>query len=248
MRKYILNRRGKEKMKKKLIVFMLIAAMAFSFAACGDGEKDTLDTGNGDNIVNEEGQDDADKAEDEDEDKGTDTDKNSGSDSAVKPSTDKPASTNKPTTNKPTTNKPTTTTPSAGGSNTSSALSGSLEDIMAKVYDGIEEIPNTAITEVTAENMEYYLGVTDIKFKKAIASEPLMSSIAHSVVLIEVEDGADISSIKSKIKKNVNGRKWVCVGVEDEDILVDNIGNHIILVMDDKSDEFMNNFLNLKGK
>ena len=34
-----------------------------------------------------------------------------------------------------------------------------------------------------------------------------------------------------KIKENVNPRKWICVGVEKEDVIVKNKGNLIILIM-----------------
>ena len=33
------------------------------------------------------------------------------------------------------------------------------------------------------------------------------------------------------IKDNVNPRKWICVGVEAEDVIVKNKGNLVILIM-----------------
>lgn len=126
-------------------------------------------------------------------------------------------------------------------------LTGSLEEIMEQVYTGIEadlSFPKDTVT-ITAENSEYYLGVSDIDFEEAIASEPMMSSIAHSIVLLKAKEGADLASIKTKIKENVNGYKWVCVGVEDENIIVDNIGNIVILIMDENSKELHDNFLSL---
>lgn len=107
-------------------------------------------------------------------------------------------------------------------------------------------MPSCSITEVTADNAQYYLGVTDIPYVRAIASEPMMSSVAHSVVLLEVKDGSDISSIKKQIKENVDGRKWICVGVEPENILVENIGNYVLLVMDEQASDIMKQFNSLK--
>jgi len=112
-------------------------------------------------------------------------------------------------------------------------VDGTLEDLMTKVYAGIaeDERPMLMNMEVTSENIEYYLGVNDIKYEEALASEPMMGSIAHSVVLVRAKENADIEKIKTDIKENVDSRKWVCVGVEKEDLIVENKGNLIILIM-----------------
>ena len=109
----------------------------------------------------------------------------------------------------------------------------SLEDIMTKLYQDIpeDERPMLANTKVNEENIENFLGTKDIKYIEALASEPMMGSIAHSVVLVRVEENADIESIKTAIKDNVDTRKWVCVGVEKEDLIVKNKGNLIVLIM-----------------
>ena len=54
-------------------------------------------------------------------------------------------------------------------------------------------------TEVTEENIEYYLGTKDIEYKEALASESGVGSIAHSVVLVRMKDGSDIEDAKQKI-------------------------------------------------
>lgn len=115
----------------------------------------------------------------------------------------------------------------------SNNVEGSLEELMTKMYSDIkeDERPMVANTEVTSENIEYYLGTSDIEYEEALASEPMMSSIAHSVVLVRVKDNADIEAIKTKIKENVDPRKWLCVGVEEEDVIVKNKGNLIVLIM-----------------
>ena len=113
-------------------------------------------------------------------------------------------------------------------------IEGSLEDIMAKVYTDIpqEERPMMLMnTEVTDENIEYYLGTKDIEYEEALASESGVGSIAHSVVLVRTKKNADIEDIKTKIKENINPRKWVCVGVEEDKVIVENKGNLIILIM-----------------
>ena len=64
----------------------------------------------------------------------------------------------------------------------------------------------------------------------------------------KVEEGADVEAAKTAIKENVNPRKWVCVGVEDEkNVIVDNRGDLIVLIMENNHAQTIhNNFKNLK--
>jgi len=119
----------------------------------------------------------------------------------------------------------------------------SLEEIIQAIYDetGLD-FPKTMTSELTKENMTYMLGVDNFDFVEGLASEPMMTSQAHSVVLFTVEDGLDVEQIKKDIKENVDGRKWICVGVEDENILVENAGQYVILIMDNNSQALMDAF------
>lgn len=130
-------------------------------------------------------------------------------------------------------------------------VEGTLEDLMTKVYDGIseEELPMMLQNiELTEDDIEYYIGTKDIKWEEAIASESGIGSIAHSVVLIRMEDDVtekDIEDAKTKIKENADPRKWLCV--EAENVIVENKGDLIILIMsDDKAETLKTNFEKLK--
>jgi nitrogen regulatory protein PII-like uncharacterized protein len=122
----------------------------------------------------------------------------------------------------------------------------SLSSILDKIYveAGIETA-KLGQTEITTENLEYFLGTKDIEFTEAMASEPLMTSSAHSIVLLRVKEESDIEKIKEDIKTSVDPRKWICVGVEPENVIVDNVGNMVILIMDENSTEFHKAFLEL---
>ena len=127
-------------------------------------------------------------------------------------------------------------------------VEGTLEKIMTKVYADIPEDERPMMltnTELTKDNIENYLGTKDIEYKEALASESAVGSIAHSVVLVRMKDGADIESAKKKIKESVNPRKWVCV--EAEKVVVKNKGNLIILIMSssDYTKKIENSFDNL---
>ena len=113
-------------------------------------------------------------------------------------------------------------------------VEGSLEEIMTKLYSSIPEDERPMMlqnTKVDSENIEYYLGSKDISFEEALASESAVGSIAHSVVLVRTKKNANIDEIKTKIKDSVNPNKWVCVGVEKEDLVVENKGDLIVLIM-----------------
>lgn len=111
-------------------------------------------------------------------------------------------------------------------------VEGTLEEIMTKVYAELPEEQRPMMltnVEVTDENVEYYLGTSDIDYKEALASESAVGSIPHSVVLVRVNEGADVEAIKNKIKDSVDPRKWICV--EAENVIVKSKGDLIILIM-----------------
>ena len=127
-------------------------------------------------------------------------------------------------------------------------IEGTLEEIMSKIYVDIPEDERPMMLtniEVTEENIEYYLGTSDIEYESALASESGVGSIAHSVVLVRVKENADVEAIKTKIEENVNPRKWICV--EAETVEVESRGNLIILIMSSEAnaEKIENSFDNL---
>ena len=113
-------------------------------------------------------------------------------------------------------------------------VEGTLEDIMAKLYDGIADEDKPMMLgniELNEENIEGFVGTSDIEYKEAIASESMVGSIAHSVVLLRTKDGANVEDVKKKIKDNVNPRKWICVGVEPDDVIVKSKGDLVVLIL-----------------
>lgn len=113
-------------------------------------------------------------------------------------------------------------------------VEGSLDELMTKVYADIKDEDKPMMLqniEVNEENIEYYLGTSDIEYESALASESAVGSIAHSVVLVRLKDGADVEGVKTKIKESINPRKWICVGVEEKDVIVENKGNLVVLIL-----------------
>lgn len=128
-------------------------------------------------------------------------------------------------------------------------VEGTLEEIMTKVYANIPEEEKPMMLgniEVNAENVESFLGTADIEYEEALASESMTGSIAHSVVLVRVKEGSNVEEVKTKIKENVNPRKWICVGVEEDQVIVKNKGDLVILIMTQTgSEKLEQNFDNL---
>ncbi len=101
-------------------------------------------------------------------------------------------------------------------------------------------------TVITDKNSNYFLGLKSLKGAEGLASESLMRPMAHSICLLRVPDGTDVEAVKKEIKENVDPYKWVCAGVDREKIVVDNIGNLIILIIDEhNSTKYHNNFSKL---
>lgn len=121
-----------------------------------------------------------------------------------------------------------------GCGKSSEKVTDSLETVMEKLYaDVAEEEKPMALTntELNDENIESYIGTDDVDFDEALASESMTGSIAHSVVLLKVDENDDIEDVKKTIKENVNPRKWICVGVEDEDVIIKNKENLVLVVI-----------------
>lgn len=143
------------------------------------------------------------------------------------------------------------------GENSKPVLDESLENIVDKIYEtaevseGFKRYVEEGLqkTVITEDRIEYYLGKQGIEFKEALASEPIMMPSAYELTLVRVKEGADIEKIKKEIKENVNPQKWICVGVNPENVIVDSIDDVIIIIMSDNECKALHEaFLALKGQ
>ena len=147
-----------------------------------------------------------------------------------------------------------------GGNSNNSAVTpvknipGELSDIVKKIYDNLDDsvqIPPVMNEELTKEgtrfntSIEYFIGSKDIPFKEGLVSEAAIGAHAYSLVLLRMEPNADIEAAKKTIKDNVDPRKWICVGVDPGDVIVDNIGDLLILIMSESSKELHEAFMKL---
>ena len=125
-------------------------------------------------------------------------------------------------------------------------VEGTLSEIFVKIYENADvEPPLTMEMVIDDTNKASMLGSNNVTFLEGLASEAAIMTIPHSMVLIRVDESSDVEATKKLIKDNVDPRKWICVGVEDDQVIVDNIGNLIFLVMSADADAYYQSFLKL---
>lgn len=126
-------------------------------------------------------------------------------------------------------------------------VAGTLDELMTKVYEGIPEnqMPALMNTELTADNSTYYTGVESTEYAEGLASEAMISAVAHSVVLLRAESEEAAEALKDEVAEKADPRKWVCV--EAEQVITDNVGDLVILIMasEDNAPMLHENFLAL---
>lgn len=114
---------------------------------------------------------------------------------------------------------------------------------MPVTYFSIAHMP---LDKNDPDGVKYYIGSSDIDFKEGLAAEPMMMAQAHSVVLLRLNKGVDAEQAMETMKSTVDLRKWVCVGVEPENVRAVAHGDLVLLVLDNNnSDAFVNTFLSL---
>lgn len=130
-------------------------------------------------------------------------------------------------------------------------IEGSLEDLMAKVYGDIEQdkLPMGLMNqEITEENKARFIGEANFEYKEALASESMIGSFAHSVILIRMNEDAtdkDIDNAIEELKANVDPRKWICVWAEE--VHIERNGDLILVALSDEHAEtLIENFKNLE--
>lgn len=104
-----------------------------------------------------------------------------------------------------------------------------LSDIMAKILDGVDNLPESIDIELNADNFESFVFTEYKEGYEALCSEAMMNITTHSVVLLRVPEGTDAEAVAEDIKNNANPFKWVCVSAEK--VIVRRYGNTILLIM-----------------
>lgn len=126
----------------------------------------------------------------------------------------------------------------------------SLVALMDKIYGDKKDIMvaqtvlYNGMGSETERGLDWYLGTTDVQFDAGLASEAMITSQAHSIVLLRMPQGADMQAAKTKIAESIDPFKWICVGVNPDKVRVESNGDLICVVMDEENgDYYAENFL-----
>ena len=137
-----------------------------------------------------------------------------------------------------------------------SKVEGTVEELLNKVVaeQPVEFAADTMTIDLTDTSEE---GLWVIKnntgldsasvLTEAAVYEPMIGSIAFSVVMVRVAPGEDTKAVAEAMKSGINPRKWVCV--EADDLLVTGYGDVAMLIMVDSSyDLTAQSFVDAFGK
>lgn len=120
------------------------------------------------------------------------------------------------------------------------SLEGTPSEIIEKIYaqKNVEFSPMTITPDDpnygTMWDWTYYTGLSNgDKVKEAAVSEPMVGSIAFSLVVVRVKDTVEAKTVAQEMRDGINTRKWVCV--EAGDLQIAGYGDVVMLIMVDES-------------
>lgn len=127
-----------------------------------------------------------------------------------------------------------------------------LTALVEKVYEGLEiEMPmvmSQMVDVADSDMVQYITGLTNTEnIEYVVASEPMMTSQAYSLVLVKVKDGVNANEIAKEMNENIDNRKWLCVTAEK--VYSTSSGNVVCLVMsnEETAKAVYENFKTLAG-
>ena len=115
-------------------------------------------------------------------------------------------------------------------------------EIAETITKDVKDLPTSEIMELDAESFASFAFIDMGEGMEGVAAEGLISSVAHSVVVVRVPEGGDAEAVRDSIEQNADPRKWICV--EAEKTIVKAHGNTVLLVMSftDTADAIAANF------
>lgn len=117
----------------------------------------------------------------------------------------------------------------------------SLDDILTKIEDGVD-LPTVMHTALDKDSFEYIAFAAWQDGVEAMVSEPPMSSVAHSVVIVRAKDEAQAQTLAKEMEQNMNPRKWVCVEAEKSEVIVHNRTILLVMSFEDTEQALKDNF------
>ena len=117
-------------------------------------------------------------------------------------------------------------------------VEGTMEELLNKVVEKqpVEFMGGTMPIDLTDTSddgkwmVKNYTGLDSAEsITEAAFFEPMMGSIAYSMVMVRTAEGADIKAVAEGMKNGIDQRKWICV--EADDLQVVSYGDVVMLIM-----------------
>ena len=118
------------------------------------------------------------------------------------------------------------------------SVEGTMEELLNKTIElrpvefmgGVIPVDLTDASEDGLWAIKSYTGLDSAEnITEAAAFEPMMGSLAFSMVMVRVADGADAKAVAESMKSGIDTRKWICV--EADDLKVAGFGDVVMLIM-----------------
>ena len=117
-------------------------------------------------------------------------------------------------------------------------VEGTMEELLYKMIEivpvefmgGAMALDLTDTSEDGLWMIKNYTGLSGAdSISEAAFYEPMMGSIPYSMVMVRVNEGADVAAVAEEMKNNIDQRKWICV--EADDLQVASYGDVVMLIM-----------------
>ncbi|MBO7253197.1 MAG: hypothetical protein J6V25_11310 [Oscillospiraceae bacterium] len=119
---------------------------------------------------------------------------------------------------------------------------GTLEEMLNQVIavnpvefmGGVIPVDLTDTSEDGLWALKSYTGLDNAdSIVEAAAYEPMMGSIAFSMVMVRVAEGADAQAVAAEMKAGIDTRKWICV--EANEVMAAGYGDVVMFIMLDNT-------------
>jgi len=105
-------------------------------------------------------------------------------------------------------------------------------EIAEKVFQQAEVQSFGMSQEISAENMEFYLGSLDYpEFADSIVITPMINIDTRVLYVIKAANKGDVETIKTKLNDNIDPTKLICVTFSMEDVVIDSRGDVIFMTI-----------------
>ncbi len=120
----------------------------------------------------------------------------------------------------------------AGCSGGESAPTGTAAEIADKIFKQAEVQSFGMSQQISAENMEFYLGSLEYpEFADSIVITPMISIDTRVLYVIKAANKGDVETIKNRLDGNIDPNKLICVTFSMEDVVIESRGDVIFMTI-----------------